>query len=538
MRLIFPLLLIFQVLSLKAQLFFDKNGIRTTEPLAYYSRPDVTGSQSTWHYTSNNATYFEGILLSSDNQNETTNKYKGSCKWFYKNGNLKQTATFNNEGLADGVTTTFYESGKKWKETEYSNGKKKNDYYKEFNEDGSGYKIFEEEFDNNNLDWDLYASDKSESIISDSKLTIISHSKNGTSRYVNMSYLQNEFILETQIKGENLQDVGKHGILFGFKDWQNYNFLLISGTYFYLGFVFEGITSYEAEGMFSSAIKEKDFNNIKILCSEKDMIIAFNGEVVYKTSRYKSFGSSIGYLVAGRTKMSAERLIIKLPEDNGTEPSLSPEDKNISASGSGLLLSGNGYIITNHHVIQDAKTIIVDVYNDGSQKSYKAKLIAQDPANDLAVIKISDTLFHSSYPINYKLKGEGLPEIGSSAYTIGYPMALSGMGKEPKFSDGRISSKTGYNNDINSFQTTIPVQPGNSGGPVFNDRGELIGLINARISNADNVSYAIKLNYIKSLLETLPEDLKFQSSTDLSTLKLEDQIKNIINFVVLIKLKK
>jgi S1-C subfamily serine protease len=154
------------------------------------------------------------------------------------------------------------------------------------------------------------------------------------------------------------------------------------------------------------------------------------------------------------------------------------------------------------------------------------------------VIKIVDTSFTSPQIINFRLKAEGLPDIGSPAYTIGYPMALSGMGKEPKFSDGRISSKMGYNNDLNSFQTTIPVQPGNSGGPVFNEKGELIGLINSKISNADNVSYAIKLNYIRSLLETLPEDLKFPGSNDISSARLEEQVKNFINLVVLIKIKK
>ena len=70
------------------------------------------------------------------------------------------------------------------------------------------------------------------------------------------------------------------------------------------------------------------------------------------------------------------------------------------------------------------------------------------------------------------------------------------MGKEAKFTDGKISAKTGYEGAVNSFQSTIPVQPGNSGGPVFNDLGQLVGVINARINNADNVSYAIKLNYI------------------------------------------
>ncbi|MBK6522650.1 MAG: trypsin-like peptidase domain-containing protein [Sphingobacteriaceae bacterium] len=82
------------------------------------------------------------------------------------------------------------------------------------------------------------------------------------------------------------------------------------------------------------------------------------------------------------------------------------------------------------------------------------------------------------------------------------------MGKEAKFTDGKVSSKTGFNGAINSFQSTIPVQPGNSGGPVFNDKGQMVGVINATYREADNVSYAIKLNYINNLIDLLADTVE------------------------------
>lgn len=124
--------------------------------------------------------------------------------------------------------------------------------------------------------------------------------------------------------------------------------------------------------------------------------------------------------------------------------------------------------------------------------------------NDLAVIKINDEAFKTLDPLKYSFKESGGVEVGSSVFTIGYPLALSGMGKEAKFTDGKISSKTGYNNAVNTYQTSIPVQPGNSGGPIFSDKGQLIGIVNAKIRDADNVSYGIKLNYIKNIIELLP----------------------------------
>lgn len=129
-------------------------------------------------------------------------------------------------------------------------------------------------------------------------------------------------------------------------------------------------------------------------------------------------------------------------------------------------------------------------------------------------------------------------EVGSYLWTIGYPLVLSGMGKEPKFSDGKLSAKTGYEDALNSFQTTIPVQPGNSGSPVFNDQGELIGIMNAKYKGADNVSYALKSTFIKNLLDILPEPAELNTQNLLKNLKQEDQIKLVKDFVYIIKIEK
>jgi S1-C subfamily serine protease len=111
------------------------------------------------------------------------------------------------------------------------------------------------------------------------------------------------------------------------------------------------------------------------------------------------------------------------------------------------------------------------------------------------------------------------------------------MGKDSKFTDGKVSAKTGYDGAVNSFQSTIPVQPGNSGGPVFNEAGQLVGVINASIQNADNVSYAIKLNYIKNLIELLQDKVELPSDNSLIASPLEEKIKVLNNYVVLIKVK-
>jgi len=209
----------------------------------------------------------------------------------------------------------------------------------------------------------------------------------------------------------------------------------------------------------------------------------------------------------------------------------------VKASGSGIVISKGGYILTNYHVVENANSILVELLIQDQQKVFKAKLIQKDSENDLAILKISDETFTSLNSINYSFKENGSVDVGSSVFTIGFPFALNGMGKEAKFTDGKVSAKTGYNGALNTFQTSIPVQPGNSGGGVFNDKGELVGVINAKIADADNVSYAVKLNYIKNLIEVLPETIELPSKNEIQALTLEEKIKQLLNYVVLIKIK-
>jgi S1-C subfamily serine protease len=212
-------------------------------------------------------------------------------------------------------------------------------------------------------------------------------------------------------------------------------------------------------------------------------------------------------------------------------------DMDVKATGSGLMFTESGYILTNNHVIDNANKVLIEVHTGGFIKSYNALVVQKDVDNDLAIVKINDESFKPMPTIPYSFKESGGVDVGASVFTIGYPHALSGMGKEAKFTDGKISSKTGYNNSINSYQTSIPVQPGNSGGPLFNNSAQLVGVINASILDADNVSYAIKLSYVKNLIELLPESVALPANQSLSTAPLEDKVKAISNYVVLIKIK-
>ena len=215
-----------------------------------------------------------------------------------------------------------------------------------------------------------------------------------------------------------------------------------------------------------------------------------------------------------------------------------PAAGNWKGNGSGFFISKSGYLATNYHVIEDASEIEVEYINNQKSYKYKAEVIQTDPSNDLAILKIKDPAFNdlSSIPYNVKTRSS---DVGSSVFALGFPMALSGMGKEIKFTDGKISSKTGFNGDIRTYQTTTPIQGGNSGGPLFDYKGNLVGINSAKISSskADNVSYSIKSSYLNNLMDVLPESVSIPSDTSLSTKSLTDLIKILSNYVVLIKVK-
>ena len=518
--------------------YFDKQGKATTSNLAYYYR--VQESNDTYKcYFINENLFFEGKIIKLDKVNDINNLYSGTCKWYYKNGKIKATRSFDAKGIENGISTYYYETGKIWKEINFVNGKMKDNSFIEYDETGTAFNIFEEDFSTNVNDWDLYASNKSAASIMNGVLELSSFTSEGTSRFINVSSSSSDIIIEAMVDISNLKVGSKAGIIFGFKDWQNYNFFVITNSTFFIGTVFEGLSSIRAEDMYTSSVLKTGYNNLKILNIDDKSVFSINGEVQLTTDSYRLYGSKVGFILSGENKIIVDRLITKEVNfnPNNSNENVTAEDKNIKATGSGIIVSKNGYIITNHHVIDEAKNILVELNDNGAMKTYAAKVIKSDKENDLSILQIEDPKFKNFEKIAYSFKESGALEVGSSVYTLGYPMALAGMGKETKFTDGKISSKTGYNNSINSFQTTVPVQPGNSGGPLFDDKGKLIGVINAKIKEADNVSYAIKLNYIKNLIEILPETIDIPNDVSASNLSLQEQVKLLSNYVVLIKIK-
>lgn len=201
-------------------------------------------------------------------------------------------------------------------------------------------------------------------------------------------------------------------------------------------------------------------------------------------------------------------------------------------TGSGFALN-RGYIATNHHVIDGAHNIKVYGVKGNFNVGYNAQVVLSDAHNDLAVIKINDSRFTSFGTIPYRVK-TAMAEVGEEVFVLGYPMT-STMGEEIKLTTGVVSSRSGFQGDLSLYQTTAPIQPGNSGGPLFDNSGNLIGIVNAKHKGAENVGYAIKASYLSNLIQSGSMSGLLPQTNSISGQSLSGKVKSVKNFVFLIK---
>jgi TPR repeat protein len=183
------------------------------------------------------------------------------------------------------------------------------------------------------------------------------------------------------------------------------------------------------------------------------------------------------------------------PATAGNEPKI---------TGTGFLITRNGYLVTNHHVVKDTGKVRVQT----AAGLLDAVVVRVDAASDLALLKVAGTF--DALPVVSSRSAR----LGATVATVGFPnTGLQGF--EPKLSKGDISSLAGIQDDVRYFQISVPVQPGNSGGALVDERGNVVGVVTAQLSQeaalantgvlAQNVNYAVKSSYLLSFLEAVPE---------------------------------
>ncbi len=215
---------------------------------------------------------------------------------------------------------------------------------------------------------------------------------------------------------------------------------------------------------------------------------------------------SITVRIPGNSSVS---IIPSVPRRNGQQQ---PQQQQYQyAAGSGWVYNGNGHIVTNAHVIQDADQITV-TFSDGAQ--FRATTVGIDADSDLAVIKVEGDV--SKYPA-LTLADSDKVQVGDRAIAIGNPFERAGTLTHGIISaTGRsVSGAVGNYVIPNAIQTDAAINPGNSGGPLLNANGEVIGVnqqIAAEVRQASGVAFAIPSNLVKTVAEKLIRDGKIEHS--------------------------
>ncbi|MEO0415199.1 MAG: serine protease, partial [Verrucomicrobiota bacterium] len=162
-----------------------------------------------------------------------------------------------------------------------------------------------------------------------------------------------------------------------------------------------------------------------------------------------------------------------------------------ASQGTGFFIHPKGFLITNYHVIENAQNITVK-YNNSL---HSARVVSSFEEVDLALLKADvESVKHF-----VDVKAPKPAALADEVYTVGFPnIALQGI--SPKYTDGVISSRKGFKDDPNTYQISVPIQPGNSGGALISKNSrQVVGVVVSKMRGAENVAYAIKGKYVAPL---------------------------------------
>ena len=212
-----------------------------------------------------------------------------------------------------------------------------------------------------------------------------------------------------------------------------------------------------------------------------------------------------------------------------TEPKI-PKGATLKTGGTAFLIDGKGFLVTNAHVLDGSGAIVID--KDGHE--YNSTILSVDHKADLAILKIDDKEFTPIKNLPYSIR-RLQPDLGEELFTLGYPR------DEIVYNMGYLSAKTGYKGDTSSCQLSLTANPGNSGGPVFNKNGEIVGIITTKQTQTEDVVFALKSNNIFKLIDSLKtvdtsfKNLKLPNGSSLKNIDRVSQVKKAENCVFLVK---
>ena len=242
----------------------------------------------------------------------------------------------------------------------------------------------------------------------------------------------------------------------------------------------------------------------------------------------KTNNRSIDYLsrkisILEQKQNSLNNKINQAPPKDHTEPAF-------KFGGTGFLIDTKGYLLTNAHVVSNASVTIVQ---NVKGQEFKTMIIYLDQTADLAVLKIIDSNYKSLSAIPYGISRSNI-DLGEAIFTLGYPR------DEIVYGEGYLSAKTGFRGDTLACQISVAANPGNSGAPVLDKNGEVIGILSNKQTEAQGAVFAIRSKYILNALDEVKKDSAYSNihlpqGSSVKSLDRIQQIKKIQECIYMVK---
>ncbi|MBE2231275.1 MAG: trypsin-like peptidase domain-containing protein [Chitinophagaceae bacterium] len=200
-----------------------------------------------------------------------------------------------------------------------------------------------------------------------------------------------------------------------------------------------------------------------------------------------------------------------------------------TVGGTGFIIDAKGYLVTNAHVVDKARNITVQ----NSKGVFAAKVVFLDLNRDIAILRIEDESFKPFNSVPYAISRNS-GQLAEPIFTLGYPRNDAVV-----YGQGYLSAKTGFNGDTLSCQIEIAANRGNSGSPILNNNGEVIGILNGRQADAEGFVFAIQGKNIYKAMEELKKDSSYQrvkvsSRSSLAGLDRTQQVRKIEEYVFMV----
>jgi S1-C subfamily serine protease len=200
--------------------------------------------------------------------------------------------------------------------------------------------------------------------------------------------------------------------------------------------------------------------------------------------------------------------------------------------GTGFALNNKGYLVTSLHIVNGADSVFV---LDNEQNAYGARVVVTDRKLDIAILKIEKDSNAKFRELPYSFKNVN-SDLGEKVFTLGFPNS------EIVYSEGALSSGNA-GGDTLMYQVSVPVNYGNSGGPLFDENGNVIGIIKSKNLAAEATGFAVKSSYLLHLIKNnenaeLKKELNISTRNTIRSAKRSEQIKKITPCVYNIKVFK